>query len=144
MARSTVENVAHNHRHSECEKELVRVIHPIKPHITYDIRDLRVYFSAAEEVKQLIKIRIASEWASPGLKQCAKHHIDGYPEKFALVVAHEGKNDFRRQQQSNLIGPHIPVLYYPIGKDLQLVKRLLGGTSGVCTSLSGTMVPTFP
>jgi hypothetical protein len=51
-------------------------------------------FSAAEEVKQLVRARIAFDWASSGLKKCAKHHIDGYPEKLALVVAHKGKNDF--------------------------------------------------
>lgn len=51
--------------------------------------------SAAQQVRQLCKVRIASEWASQGLKLCAKHHIDGYRAKLELVAAYKGKNDFR-------------------------------------------------
>jgi hypothetical protein len=49
MARSTAENVAHDHRHPECEKELVRAVQPIKPHITDDIQDLRVQYAGWAE-----------------------------------------------------------------------------------------------
>ena len=45
MARSTAERVAHQHRDSHCNEELVRVVQPIKPYISYDIRDLRVEFA---------------------------------------------------------------------------------------------------
>jgi hypothetical protein len=69
-------------------------IEPIWGYLKDMLFDLEVS-SAAQQVKQLCKARIASGWASQGLKQCAKYHINGYRAKLELVAAHKGKNDFR-------------------------------------------------
>jgi hypothetical protein len=45
MARSTAERIAHEHRDPLCNKELVRVVQPIKPLISLDIQDLRVEYA---------------------------------------------------------------------------------------------------
>lgn len=45
MTRSTAERIAHKHRDPLCDRELVRVIQPIKSCLPYDLRDLRVEFA---------------------------------------------------------------------------------------------------
>jgi hypothetical protein len=52
-------------------------------------------FSAAEAIKQQAKDRIAQEMVSQGVKQCARHHINGYYDKLAIARAHNGNNNFR-------------------------------------------------
>ena len=69
-------------------------IEPLWGYLKDMLFDMRV-FSASQAVKQQAKDRIHQEMASEGLKQCARHHINGYRAKLDLVVAHEGNNNFR-------------------------------------------------
>jgi hypothetical protein len=44
-AQSTAKRVAHDHRDSLCDKDLVRVVQPIKPALCFNLRDLRTEFA---------------------------------------------------------------------------------------------------
>ena len=74
MARSTAERVAHDHRDSQCDKDLVRVVQSIKPALFYDLKDLRVEFVQwvrKEQNKGAIFIYIDETYI----------HFGGHPQK---------------------------------------------------------------
>ena len=84
VARSTAESVAHKHR-EYCNKELVRVVQPIKPYITFDIQDLRMEFA---------------HWVTERLNEGAVFifvdetyiHFGGQPRKKAKITKPKGED----------------------------------------------------
>ena len=52
------------------------------------------YFCFKSRENQQAKAQIKAEWASIDLKDYARHHIHDYQDNLALVIAHEGKNNF--------------------------------------------------
>lgn len=84
MARSTAERVAHDHRDSQCDKDLVRVVQPIKSALSYDLKDLRVEYVQwvrKEQDKEAVFIFIDETYI----------HFGGHPRKKPKIIKSKGE-----------------------------------------------------